>query len=156
MAHARPADDAAGPDAVIIRADGRVDDAVRGHHNRAREAGEFNLLILPAAAVVPDQMFEFTQFRVAVCGQHFAVGIDVNAGAFGLLQQVVEIFQVVAGDENTFAFGRFHIDLRWRWMTVGAGFTGIQNAHHFEVHLADFHGALKQRIHIGRPCPATP
>src|SRR5690606_39203463 len=88
VAHARPADDAAGPDAVIIRADGRVDDAVRGHHNWAREAGKLNLLILPAAAVVPDQVFEFTQFRVAVCGQHFAVGINVNAGAFGLLQQV--------------------------------------------------------------------
>ena len=36
-------------------------------------------------------------------------------------------------------------------MTVGAGFTGIQNAHHFEVHLADFHRAFQQGVHVGRP-----
>ncbi len=151
VAHARPADDAAGPDTVVIRADGRVDDAVRGHNNWAREAGELHLLVLPAAAVVTDQMLKFTQLRVAVRGQHFAVGIDVNASAFGLLQQVVEIFQVMTGDQDAFAFGRFDVDLRWRWVAVGAGFTGIQNTHHFEVHLADFHRAFQQGVHVGRP-----
>ena len=139
VAHTRPANDAAGPDAVVIRANGGVDDAVRGHHDGARETGELNLLVLPAAAVVPDQVFKFTQFRVAVCGQHFAVGIDVNARAFGLLQQVIEVFQVMAGDQDALAFGRFNVNLRRRRVAVGAGFTGIQNTHHVEVHLADFH-----------------
>ena len=139
MAHARPADDAAGPDAVVIRAHGRVDDAVRGHHDRTGEAGKFHLLVLPAAAVVTDQVLEFTQLRIAVRWQHFTVGIDVNAGAFGLLQQVVEIFQVMTGDQDAFALGRFDVDLRRRRVAVGAGFTRIQNAHHAEVHLADFH-----------------
>ena len=54
VAHARPADDATGPDTVVVGANGWVDDAVRGHHDWAREAGEFNLLVLPAAAVVTD------------------------------------------------------------------------------------------------------
>ena len=96
-------------------------------------------------------MLELAQFRVAVGGQHFAVGIDVNAGAFGLLQQVVEIFQVVAGNQDAFAFGRFDVDLRRGRMTVSAGFTGIKNAHDPEVHLADFHCALEQGVHVGRP-----
>ena len=136
---ARPADNAAGPDTVIIGANGRVDNAVRGHHDRTWEAGKLYLLILPAAAVVTDQMFEFTQFRIAVRRQHFTVGIDVDAGAFGLLQQIVEIFQVVAGDQDALAFGRFDVDLSRGRMAILSGFTGIQNAHYFEVHLADFH-----------------
>ncbi|MNC45863.1 hypothetical protein D3C75_948530 [compost metagenome] len=36
-------------------------------------------------------------------------------------------------------------------MTVFFGFAEIQNAHYFEVHLADFHGALKQCAHVSRP-----
>jgi hypothetical protein len=63
-------------------------------------------------------MFEFTQLRIAVRRQHFAVGIDVNAGAFGLLQQVVQIFQVVAGDQDAFAFGGFDVDLSRRRVAI--------------------------------------
>ena len=151
VAHTRPADDAAGPDTVVVRAHGWVDDAVRGHHDWAREASEFHLLVLPAAAVVTDQVFELTQFRVAVRWQHFTVGIDVNAGAFGLFQQVVEIFQVVTGDQDALTFSGFHVDLSRGRVAVFGGFAGIQNAHHFEVHLADFHRALQQSVHIGRP-----
>ncbi|MNY61873.1 hypothetical protein D3C86_1986110 [compost metagenome] len=84
-------------------------------------------------------MFEFAQLRIAVCRQHFAVGVDVNACSFGLQQQIVEVFQVVAGDQNTLTGSRFHVHLRWGWVTVSLGFARIQNAHHFEVHLADFH-----------------
>ena len=42
------------------------DNAVRGHHDRTWEAGKLYLLILTAAAVVTDQMFEFTQFRICL------------------------------------------------------------------------------------------
>lgn len=66
-----------------------------------QEAGEFNLLVLPAAAVVTGRVFEL-QFSAPVCWQHFTVGVDVNAGAFGLLQQVVEIFQVVTGNQDIY------------------------------------------------------
>ena len=139
MTHARPANNAAGPDTIVISAYGWVDDAVRGHHDGARETSELHLLILPAAAVVTDQMLEFTQLRVAMRRQHFAVGVDINARAFGLFQQVVEIFEIVTGNQNAFTRRRFDVDLGWRRVTVFTGFACIQNAHHFEVHLADFH-----------------
>ena len=74
-----------------------------------------------------------------MCWQHFAVGINVNTGAFSLLKQVVEIFQVVTGDQDALTFGCFYVDLSRGRVTVFSGFTGVQNAHHFEVHLADFH-----------------
>ena len=64
------------------------------------ETSELHLLILPAAAVVTDQMLEFTQLRVAMRRQHFAVGVDINARAFGLFQQVVEIFEIVTGNQE--------------------------------------------------------
>ena len=139
VAHTRPTDDATGPDTVVVRANGRVDDAVRGHNDRTWEAGKLYLLVLPAAAVIADQVLELTQLRVAVRRQHFTVGINVNTGTFGLLQQVVQIFQVVTGDQDALTFGRFYVDLSRGWVTVFGGFTGVQNAHHFEVHLADFH-----------------
>ena len=139
MTHARPANDAAGPDTIVISAYGWVDDAVRGHHDGARETSELHLLILPAAAVVTDQMLEFTQLRVAMRRQHFAVGVDINARAFGLFQQVVEIFEIVTGNQNAFTCRRFDVDLGWGRVTVFTGFACVQNAHHFEVHLADFH-----------------
>ena len=139
MTHTRPANDAAGPDTIVISAYGWVDDAVRGHHDGAWETSELHLLILPAAAVVTDQMLEFTQLRVAMRRQHFAVGVDINARAFGLFQQVVEIFEIVTGNQNAFTRRRFDVDLSWRRVTVFTGFACVQNAHHFEVHLADFH-----------------
>ena len=139
MAHTRPANDAAGPDTIVISAYGWVDDAVRGHHDGAWETSELHLLILPAAAVVTDQMLEFTQLRVAMRRQHFAVGVDINARAFGLFQQVVEIFEIVTGNQDAFTCRRFDIDLGWGRVTVFTGFACVQNAHHFEVHLADFH-----------------
>ena len=97
------------------------------------------MLILPAAAVVTDQMLEFTQLRVTMRRQHFAVGVDINARAFGLFQQVVEIFEIVTGNQDAFTCRRFDIDLGWGRVTVFTGFACVQNAHHFEVHLADFH-----------------
>ncbi|STK07166.1 Uncharacterised protein [Escherichia coli] len=72
------------------------------------------MLILPATAVVTDQMLEFTQLRVAMRRQHFAVGVDINARAFGLFQQVVEIFEIVPENQNAFTRRRFDVDLGWR------------------------------------------
>lgn len=79
------------------------------------ETSELHLLILPAAAVVTDQMLEFTQLRVAMRRQHFAVGVDINARAFGLFQQVVEIFEIVTGNQNAFTRRRFDVD----WLASG-------------------------------------
>lgn len=74
------------------------------------ETSELHLLILPAAAVVTDQMLEFTQLRVAMRRQHFAVGVNINARAFGLFQQVVEIFEIVTGNQDAFTRRRFDVD----------------------------------------------
>ncbi|MNJ63685.1 hypothetical protein D3C77_596030 [compost metagenome] len=66
MVDTRPANDAARPDTIAIVADVRIDDAVGGHDDRAREFGEFGLLILPATAVVTHQVREFFQLWIAM------------------------------------------------------------------------------------------
>ena len=49
--------------------------------------GEFLVLILPGGAEMTIEMWIFLQLRIAVAGQHFAVGVDVDALALGLLEQ---------------------------------------------------------------------
>ncbi len=102
-------------------------------------------------------MLEFTQFRIAMCGQHFTVSVDVNAGALRSAPAGCrDLSDRDRRSECTFAFSRFDVDLSRRWVAVFGGFTGIQNAHHFKVHLADFHCAPSSAYHISRPCKAEP
>ena len=81
-----PADQAGGEDAALVGLLGLLD-AVGGHQDGAGEGGELLGLVLPGPAVVAVEVGVFLQFRVAVAGQHLAVGVDVDALALGLLQQ---------------------------------------------------------------------
>ncbi|MNE29857.1 hypothetical protein D3C80_1233520 [compost metagenome] len=96
VGHPGPADDGAGEDAIAVVADVRVDDAVGGHHHGAGEVRELLLLVLPGGAVVAHQMRVLLEEGVGQGRQHLAVGIDVDAGACGLLQDELEIHHVVA------------------------------------------------------------
>ncbi len=51
------------------------------------------------------------------------MSIDVDAGAFRLLQQVIQILQIVAGDQDALPFGGFNVDLSRRRMAVFGRFT---------------------------------
>ena len=85
MPNARPADRAVRENLMLIRLAG-LDDAVARHEDRAGEVCEVGLLVLPGAAIVTHKMRVGAQLRVAVGGQHLAVGVDVDARPFGLLQ----------------------------------------------------------------------
>lgn len=143
-------DDVMGLDMVVIVVYGWVDNVVRSYYDWVREVGEFDLLILLVVVVVIDQMFEFMQFWIVVCGQYFIVSVDVNVGVFGLFQQVVEIFQIVIGDQNVFVFSCFDVDLSWCWVIVFGGFIGVQDVYYFEVYLVDFYCVFQQCVYISR------
>ena len=81
-----------------IRDDFCCEDTVRvallgGHQaggckeNRRGQIRKFFLLILPGRAKIPLEMRVFFEFRIGVRGQHFAVGVDIDALARRLLQQ---------------------------------------------------------------------
>ena len=71
-----------------------------------------------------------------MAGQHFAVGIDVDAFAFGLLQDGVQILQVVAGNENGLALLGAQGHGGGHGVAVGAGVAGIQQFHGPQVDFA--------------------
>ncbi len=80
VGYARPCDEAACEDAALVALAGLLD-AVGGHEDRAGEGVELAALILPRTAVIPDEVGVFLQSRIAVGGQHFAVGVDIDPPA---------------------------------------------------------------------------
>ena len=93
---------------------------------RAGELGEIRLLILPAAAEVPDKVRISFKFRISVRRKHFAVGLNIDALIFGLFQQGKEIPQLVAGYQNGFALDRSHAHCGGLLGTEITGVGGIQ------------------------------
>ena len=86
---ARHGRDACGEEAVLV-AVGRDEHAVgRGQH-RSGEGGELPLLLLPRSAVVSGEVFVLAEFGVHMNRQHLAMCVDVDAGALGLLEQVLQ------------------------------------------------------------------
>ncbi|MNW57900.1 hypothetical protein D3C74_357330 [compost metagenome] len=63
-------------------------DTVGCHQNRAVESGEFLRLFPPGVAVIANKVAVFLESRIIMGGQHLAVGVDVDAGSFGLYQQL--------------------------------------------------------------------
>ncbi|OPY05819.1 MAG: hypothetical protein A4E66_02359 [Syntrophus sp. PtaB.Bin001] len=49
------------------------------------------------------EMGMFLQFRVAVAGEHLSVSINVNSFSGCLLKKVIEIFEVMSGNEDCFS-----------------------------------------------------
>ena len=43
-------------------------------------------------------MFIFFERRIVVCRQHFGVGVNIDAGVHGLLEQHLEVAQIMTGD----------------------------------------------------------
>ena len=102
MGNPGPAHQTGGEDIVLVGFLGLLD-AVGGHQDGPGKFGEFLVLVLPGRPVVAVEMGIFFQLRIAVGGQHLAVGIDVDALAFGLLRSF-QVLEIMAGDQDGLAF----------------------------------------------------
>jgi len=124
------------------------EDAIGGGDDGAGEAFEFAFLVLPGAAVVAAEVGVLAELGIHVAGQHFAVGVDLDVGAFALFEQVVEVDQIVAGDEDARAgVGAFE-DLGGGGFAKGGEMAGIEHFHDAEILLAEFHGHFQQRWNV--------
>ena len=98
------------------------------------------LLILPRGAEVSFEMGEFAQFRVAVGREHLAVGVYVDALAFGLFQQQFQVVQVVTRDHDEWPF--FHLQGNLcrggsaQRFCIGA----VEQGHTLQIDRTQFHG----------------
>ena len=94
----------------------RRHDTVGGKHDRTIECAELFFLFPPRVAVVSNQMLILFQFGIIVSGQHFAVGVHVNARSFGLFQQVFDVVQVVSRNQNARVLA--HADVHFGYFGV--------------------------------------
>jgi hypothetical protein len=78
----------------------RRHDAVGGEEDRAIEGREFFELFPPRIAIVANKVFIFLESGLVVGRQHFAVGVDVDTRALGLLEQLLHVLEVMAGDQD--------------------------------------------------------
>ena len=141
-----PADQAGGIDVVLVGIL-RPLDTVGGHDNGAGELGKFLCLILPGGAVMAVEMAVFLQFRIAVTGQHFAVGVHIDALACRLRKDGRQVLQVMAGYQDCLAPSGAEGHLGRHRMAVSAGVAGIKQFHGPEVDFAAFQHQADPFIH---------
>ena len=83
MIDPRPSYQTGGKYAVLVRISWFLD-TIGGHQYGAGEGVKFFGLILPGTAVMTIKMGILFKFRIAVAGQHFTMGIDIDILALGL------------------------------------------------------------------------
>ena len=121
--------------------------AVGGKQHRRRQLCKFLLLILPCCAEVALEMRIFFQFGIAMCRQHFAMGINIDTPALGLLQQQLEIMQIVTGNHNKRSLFHSQRNGNRCGRAVAFGICLIQKRHALEVFLTDLHHDGQQLLH---------
>ena len=111
MLAARVASGARGKDPAPDLFTSGWDYAVSGKQDGTMEGHKFFKLLPPCVTVVSGKIIVFLESRVIMGGQHLAVGIHIHTSAFGLLQKLFQIGQVVAGNQNGGIFTDTDIDL---------------------------------------------
>ncbi len=124
-------------------------DAVGGEHDGTVEGGKFLLLLPPGVAVVAHQVFVFFQARIVVCGQHLAVGVDVDTGALGLLEQVFDVLEVVTRDEDAGVLAHAYVYPCDFGVAIGLGVGLVEQGHHVDAVFSRLEHGVEQLLHGG-------
>lgn len=72
--------------------------------------------------------------------EHLGVGVDVHAGALGLLEQHLQVPQIVAGDQDAGVLTHTDRDLGDLRVAVGGGVGLVQQRHALHAVFAGLHG----------------
>ena len=139
-----------GVDAVGV-AGARRHQAVGGEQHGGGDGIELRLLALPRCAEVARQVGVGFQLGITVGGQHLTMGVNVDAFTPCLLQKLVQILQIVAGDYDERAFFDVRVHPRGYGIAEGAGVGAVQQSHAPEVHLAELHDEGQPLLHGVRP-----
>ena len=120
---------------------------VGGEQHRRRKFCKLFLLVLPCRTEIALEMGILFQFRIAVSGQHFAMGVDVDAFALSLLQQQLQVVEIMTGDddERSLFYSQRNGNRYGRSVAFGVGL--IQKRHALEVFLANLHHDRQQFLH---------
>mmetsp|Transcript_128539 Transcript_128539/g.181319 ORF Transcript_128539/g.181319 Transcript_128539/m.181319 type:complete len:297 (-) Transcript_128539:249-1139(-) len=86
------------------------------------------------------------QARVRMRWQHLSVGVDVDATAFALHQQLPQDRQVMAGDEDSWAFRGLLFHQSWLGSSEDRIVPGIQELHDFQIQCAECECLTKSSV----------
>ncbi len=132
----------------------RDENAVGGDQDRPPELVELLLLFLPGRAVVADEVLVLLQLRIAIGRKHLTVGVDVDAGTLGLLQQLFQVEKVMPRDQYARPLDRSGPDLGGGRDAEMLGVSRIEHLHGLEVHHPGLHDGVPQvlhgEVHIGQ------
>ena len=96
--------------------------------------------VVPGAAPVAVEVRVLLELGIGVGREHLAVGVDGDALALGLLEQLLEVEQVVAGDQDGFARLDAQRHLGGHRRAEGLGVGLVEQFHGLVVHLAAAQG----------------
>ena len=92
-------------------------------------------------------MGELLQLWIAVGRQHLRVGVYVDAPALGLLQQLIQVLQVVAGHHDEGPSLDVHVHPGGLRGAEAPGVGPVQQGHALQVHLAELHDQGQPLLH---------
>ena len=121
-------------------------DAVGRKQNGAVERFEFAHLFPPGVPIVADEVVVLFEIWIIVGRQHLAVRVHIDAGSPGLLQQLLKVGQIVAGDQD----GRIaaHADVHFRNLRIAVfrSIGGVEQRHRLHAMFAGLQGQGDQLV----------
>ena len=134
---------------AVLVARTRWHEAVSGEDNRSWNVLKLLLLVLPCGTKVALELWILLELWVTVSWEHLAVGVDVNAGALGLLKNHLKVKKVVTRDNDEWTWLNSQRDLSWNWGAISAGICAVEKSHALEVDLAYLKGKRQQNVNGG-------
>ena len=135
-------------DAVLV-ARTRWHEAVSGEDNRCWNVLELLLLVLPCSTKVALELWILLELWITVSWEHLAVGVNVNAGALGLLKNHLEVKKVVTRNNDEWTWLNSQRNLSRNWGAISAGICAVEKSHALEVDLAYLKGKRQQNVNGG-------
>ena len=127
---------------ILITGTGRHQ-TVGGKQHRRWNILKLGLLALPRRAEIARQMRIFFQTRIAMGRQHFAVRINVDPLVLRLFQQLMQIFQIMAGYHDERPLSDVQMDFGGDRIAERSGIGPIQQFHAPEIDAPEFHNQLQ-------------
>src|SRR3712207_3095408 len=135
---------------VFVRGLGRWrHDTIGRKDDRTVESGKLLTLFPPRVTIVTHQMAILFQLRIIVGRQHFAMGINIYSGTFGLYEQVLYILKIMARNEYAGVLAHADVYLRYLGITISARIGLIEQGHDVDPELARFQDIAEQLVHRG-------
>ena len=107
---------------------------------------ELLFLLPPSITIVTYEVLVFLQLGIVVCRKHLTVGINVDACALGLLEQISDVMQVVSTDEDTRTLAYANVHLRDLRFAVSSRICLVEQSHHINTIFASSEEQLQQTI----------